>query len=151
MGMDEGSKIFLGDRRHVGRTKDILRGATNWGTVNRSDIEIDVIFEVWAFCGRGTKTDFKNRSLGGPKSWDLKKGRKDQDFCGFCFLSSEDRNHFQGLEGLGHTSYSFWSLYYRRPFKHQKTKKRLKAYHIKWRTYHLELLYTHFQCKLSSK
>ena len=146
MGMDEGSKIFLGDRRHVGRTKDILRGATNWGTVNRSNIEIDVIFEVWAFCGRGTKTDFKDRSLksktaatmvGGPKtfledqSWGRKKGRKDQDFCGFCFLPSEERNLFQGLEGLGHMSYSFWGLYYRRPFKHQKTKRRLKAYHIK--------------------
>ena len=63
MGMGEGSNIFLGDRRHFGGTKDILGGATSRGTVKRSDVEMDVIFEVWAFCGRGTKTDFKNRSL----------------------------------------------------------------------------------------
>ena len=78
MGMGEGSNIFLGDRRHFGRTKDILREATSRGTVKRSDVEICVIFEVGAFCGRGTKTDFKDRSLksktaatmvGGPKEF----------------------------------------------------------------------------------
>ena len=62
----------------MGGTKDLWGGATSQGTVNRSDVEIDVIFEVWAFCGRGTKTDFKDWSLksktaatmvGGPKTF----------------------------------------------------------------------------------
>ena len=44
------------------RTKDILGGPKGWGPKKKvANIEIYVIFEVFAFCGRRTKTDFKDR------------------------------------------------------------------------------------------
>merc|ERR1712012_504322 len=46
------------------RTKDILGGPKGWGPKKKvANIEIYVIFEVFAFCGRRTKTDFKDRGL----------------------------------------------------------------------------------------
>ena len=45
------------------RTKDILGGPKGWGPKKKvANIEIYVIFEVFAFCGRRTKTDFKDRA-----------------------------------------------------------------------------------------
>ena len=47
------------------RTKDILGGPKGWGPKKKvANIEIYVIFEVFAFCGRRTKTDFKDREVG---------------------------------------------------------------------------------------
>ena len=44
------------------RTKDILGGPKGWGPKKKvANVEIYVIFEVFAFCGRRTKTDFKDR------------------------------------------------------------------------------------------
>ena len=46
------------------RTKDILGGPKGWGPKKKvANIEIYVIFEVFAFCGRRTKTDFKDRDV----------------------------------------------------------------------------------------
>ena len=45
------------------RTKDILGGPKGWGPKKKvANIEIYVIFEVFAFCGGRTKTDFKDRA-----------------------------------------------------------------------------------------
>ena len=44
------------------RTKDILGGPEGWGPKKEvANVEIYVIFEVFAFCGGRTKTDFKDR------------------------------------------------------------------------------------------
>ena len=44
------------------RTKDILGGPKGWGPKKKvANAEIYVIFEVFAFCGGRTKTDFKDR------------------------------------------------------------------------------------------
>ena len=49
------------------RTKDILGGPKGWGPKKKvANIEIYVIFEVFAFCGRRIKTDFKDRVVGYP-------------------------------------------------------------------------------------
>ena len=65
--------LNINDRATGGRrTKDILGGPKGWGPKKKvANIEIYVIFEVFAFCGRRTKTDFKDRGLGttGLKSW----------------------------------------------------------------------------------
>ena len=46
------------------RTKDILGGPKGWGPKKKvANVEIYVIFEVFAFCGGRTKTDFKDRAL----------------------------------------------------------------------------------------
>ena len=43
------------------RTKDILGGPKGWGPKKKvANVEIYVIFEVFAFCGGRTKTDFKD-------------------------------------------------------------------------------------------
>ena len=48
------------------RTKDILGGPKGWGPKKKvANVEIYVIFEVFAFCGGRTKTDFKDRGRGG--------------------------------------------------------------------------------------
>ena len=56
--------IKIDYRGHHGRrTKDILGGPKGWGPKKKvANIEIYVIFEVFAFCGRRTKTDFKDRA-----------------------------------------------------------------------------------------
>jgi len=47
------------------RTKDILGGPKGWGPKKKvANAEIYVIFEVFAFCGGRTKTDFKDRERG---------------------------------------------------------------------------------------
>ena len=47
------------------RTKDILGGPNGWGPKKKvANVEIYVIFEVFAFCGGRTKTDFKDREAG---------------------------------------------------------------------------------------
>merc|ERR1712115_605573 len=44
------------------RTKDILGGPKGWGPKKTvANVEIYVIFEVFAFCGGRTKTDFKDQ------------------------------------------------------------------------------------------
>ena len=44
------------------RTKDILGGPKGWGPKKKvANAEIYVIFEVFAYCGGRTKTDFKDR------------------------------------------------------------------------------------------
>ena len=44
------------------RTKDILGGPKGWGPKKKvANVEIYVIFEVFAFCGGRTKTNFKDR------------------------------------------------------------------------------------------
>ena len=49
------------------RTKDILGGPKGWGPKKKvANVEIYVIFEVFAFCGGRTKTDFKDQD-GGPR------------------------------------------------------------------------------------
>ena len=55
--------LNINDRATGGRrTKDILGGPKGWGPKKKvANIEIYVIFEVFAFCGRRTKTDFKDR------------------------------------------------------------------------------------------
>ena len=46
------------------RTKDILGGPKGWGPKKKvNNVEIYVIFEVFAFCGGRTKTDFKDRDV----------------------------------------------------------------------------------------
>ena len=56
------------------RTKDILGGPKGWGPKKKvANIEIYVIFEVFAFCGRRTKTDFKDRAPALPYSQPEKK------------------------------------------------------------------------------
>ena len=46
------------------RTKDILGGPKGWGPKKKvANVEIYVIFEVFAFCGGRTKTDFKDRDI----------------------------------------------------------------------------------------
>merc|ERR1711902_252640 len=48
------------------RTKDILGGPKGWGPKKKvANVEIYVIFEVFAFCGGRTKTDFKDRGMAG--------------------------------------------------------------------------------------
>ena len=50
------------------RTKDILGGPKGWGPKKKvANVEIYVIFEVFAFCGGRTKTDFKDRDSGRPE------------------------------------------------------------------------------------
>ena len=50
------------------RTKDILGGPKGWGPKKKvANVEIYVIFEVFAFCGGRTKTDFKDRGWGAPQ------------------------------------------------------------------------------------
>ena len=45
------------------RTKDILGGPKGWGPKKKgANVEIYVIFEVFALCGGRTKTDFKDRA-----------------------------------------------------------------------------------------
>ena len=45
------------------RTKDILGGPKGWGPKKKvTNVEIYVIFEVFAFCGGRTKIDFKDRA-----------------------------------------------------------------------------------------
>ena len=42
-----------------------MGGPKSWGPKKKvANIEIYVIFEVFAFCGRRTKTDFKDRGCG---------------------------------------------------------------------------------------
>ena len=55
--------LNINDRATGGRrTKDILGGPKGWGPKKKvANIEIYVIFEVFAFCGGRTKTDFKDR------------------------------------------------------------------------------------------
>ena len=49
------------------RTKDILGGPKGWGPKKKvANIEIYVSFEVFAFCGGRTKTDFKDRVVRSP-------------------------------------------------------------------------------------
>ena len=49
------------------RTKDILGGPKGWGPKKKvANAEIYVIFEVFAFCGGRTKTDFKDRGQNPP-------------------------------------------------------------------------------------
>ena len=57
--------LNINDRATGGRrTKDILGGPKGWGPKKKvANIEIYVIFEVFAFCGGRTKTDFKDRGL----------------------------------------------------------------------------------------
>ena len=144
MGMGEGSNIFLGDQRHFGGTKDILGGATSRGTVKRSDVEMDVIFEVWAFCGRGTKTDFKDRSLKsdcsdygwrtkdilrGPNKGPKKRSERSKFTQFFCFLFSTVGGQ-KPISRTGRTG-SHLIFFLESLFQHQKTKRRLKAYRIK--------------------
>ena len=51
------------------RTKDILGGPEGWGPKKEvANVEIYVIFEVFAFCGGRTKTDFKDRASNNPKN-----------------------------------------------------------------------------------
>ena len=51
------------------RTKDILGGPKGWGPKKKvANVEIYVIFEVFAFCGGRTKTDFKDRGLRFPNT-----------------------------------------------------------------------------------
>ena len=51
----------------VWRTKDILGGLKGWGPKKKvANVEIYVIFEVFAFCGGRTKTDFKDWAWTGP-------------------------------------------------------------------------------------
>ena len=46
------------------RTKDILGGPKGWGPKKKvANVEIYVIFEVFALCGGRTKTDFKDRAV----------------------------------------------------------------------------------------
>ena len=46
------------------RTKDILGGPKGWGPKKKvTNVEIYVIFEVFAYCGGRTKTDFKDRVI----------------------------------------------------------------------------------------
>ena len=50
------------------RTKDILGGPKGWGPKKKvANVEIYVIFEVFAFFGGSTKTDFKDRAHRGPR------------------------------------------------------------------------------------
>ena len=52
------------------RTKDILGGPKGWGPKKKvANVEIYVIFEVFAFCGGRTKTDFKDRAGCGGQWW----------------------------------------------------------------------------------
>ena len=45
------------------RTKDILGGLKGWGPKKKvANVEIYVIFEVFAYCGGRTNTDFKDRA-----------------------------------------------------------------------------------------
>ena len=58
------SKKQLQNNHAIGgwRTKDILGEPKGWGPKKKvANIEIYVIFEVFAFCGGRTKTDFKDR------------------------------------------------------------------------------------------
>ena len=58
------------------RTKDILGGPKGWGPKKKvANAEIYVIFEVFAFCGGRTKTDFKDRGL----LTDLEPGTKKRE------------------------------------------------------------------------
>ena len=42
-----------------------MGGPKGWGPKKKvANVEIYVIFEVFAFCGGRTKTDFKDRGLG---------------------------------------------------------------------------------------
>ena len=59
-----GPVLNINDRATGGRrTKDILGGPKGWGPKKKvANAEIYVIFEVFAFCGGRTKTDFKDRA-----------------------------------------------------------------------------------------
>ena len=59
-----GPVLKINDHATSGRrTKDILGGPKGWGPKKKvANVEIYVIFEVFAFCGRRTKTDFKDRA-----------------------------------------------------------------------------------------
>ena len=59
----DGPVLNIADHATGGRrTKDILGGPKGWGPKKKvANIEIYVIFEVFAFCGGRTKTDFKDR------------------------------------------------------------------------------------------
>ena len=55
------------------RTKDILGGPKGWGPKKKvTNVEIYVIFEVFAYCGGRTKTDFKDRGQNSPKGKKIK-------------------------------------------------------------------------------
>jgi len=54
--------LKINDHATGRRTKDILGGPKGWGPKKKvANVEIYVIFEVFAFCGGRTKTDFKDR------------------------------------------------------------------------------------------
>ena len=59
----KGPVLKINDHATGGRrTKDILGGPKGWGPKKKvANVEIYVIFEVFAFCGGRTKTDFKDR------------------------------------------------------------------------------------------
>ena len=46
---------------HGWRTVDILGGSESWGPKKATKVEIFVVFEVFAFCGWRTKTDFNGK------------------------------------------------------------------------------------------
>ena len=70
----EGPVLKINDHATGGRrTKDILGGPKGWGPKKKvTNVEIYVIFEVFAFCGGRTKTDFKDRGRG--RHWLLLSG-----------------------------------------------------------------------------
>ena len=57
----QGPVLKINDHATGGRrTKDILGGPKGWGPKKKvANVEFYVIFEVFAFCGRRTKADFK--------------------------------------------------------------------------------------------
>ena len=59
----DGPVLKINDHATGGRrTKDILGGPKGWGPKKKvANVEFYVIFEVFAFCGGRTKTDFKDR------------------------------------------------------------------------------------------
>jgi len=59
--------LKINDHATGRRTKDILGGPKGWGPKKKvANVEIYVIFEVFAFCGGRTKTDFKDRDPNSP-------------------------------------------------------------------------------------
>ena len=62
-GVPDAPVLKINDHATGGRrTKDILGGPKGWGPKKKvANVEIYVIFEVFAFCGGRTKTDFKDR------------------------------------------------------------------------------------------
>ena len=63
--LQEGEGLVLKINNHATggwRTKEILAGPKAWGPKKTvANVEIYVIFEVFAFSGGRTKTDFKDR------------------------------------------------------------------------------------------